>query len=266
MHKRVLGLAVIVLALAPAAAQAWAPADTAAIHPGVQVFTNGAQCTANFVYQDASATTYLGQAAHCSSKGDNTQTDGCTTATYPSGTPVDISGDDGNTYHGTIGYSSWETMQASGEKDADTCAYNDLELIKLDAAGTAVTNPTMPFWGGPTGGTGTAASGDDTYSYGNSELRGGVTALGPKRGTVVEADPSGWEYQVYTVTPGIPGDSGSGFLNASGQALGVLSTVELAPLPASNGVGDVGKELAYANAHGFAAHVVDGTGAFAPPF
>jgi hypothetical protein len=48
------------------------------------------------------------------------------------------------------------------------------------------------------------------------------------------------------VTPGIPGDSGSGVLNAAGQAIGVLSTVALAPLPLSNGVGDLAKELEYA--------------------
>ena len=42
----------------------------------------------------------------------------------------------------------------------------------------------------------------------------------------------GWSRTVYTVTPGIPGDSGSGFLNASGQAIGTLSTVAIAPLAA----------------------------------
>ena len=42
----------------------------------------------------------------------------------------------------------------------------------------------------------------------------------------------GWSRTVYTVTPGIPGDSGSGFLNASGQAIGVLSTVAIAPYAA----------------------------------
>jgi hypothetical protein len=36
-------------------------------------------------------------------------------------------------------------------------------------------------------------------------------------------------------------------MNASGDALGVLSTVEFAPLAASNGVGTLAKELAYAN-------------------
>ena len=37
----------------PAAAGAWAPAATATIHPGVQTFTAGGQCTANFIYTDS---------------------------------------------------------------------------------------------------------------------------------------------------------------------------------------------------------------------
>jgi hypothetical protein len=56
---------------------------------------------------------------------------------------------------------------------------------------------------------------------------------------------------------------GSAFLNADGQALGILSTVALAPLVASNGVGDLGKEIAYARAHGFPdLTLVNGTQAF----
>jgi hypothetical protein len=54
---------------------------------------------------------------------------------------------------------------------------------------------------------------------------------------------------VYTLTPGIPGDSGSAFVNASGEALGVLSTVQLAPLAGANGVGDLALEMAYMEAN-----------------
>ncbi len=80
MHRKhllalLVSLALSALALAPAAASAWAPAATATIHPGVQVFTAGAQCTSNFVYQDGS-NVYLGQAAHCSGTGSNTDTNG----------------------------------------------------------------------------------------------------------------------------------------------------------------------------------------------
>src|SRR4051812_49983988 len=38
-----------------------------------------------------------------------------------------------------------------------------------------------------------------------------------------------------TTTPGIPGDSGSAFIDKRGRAFGVLSTLALAPIPASNG-------------------------------
>lgn len=64
----------------------WAPSATAAIHPGVQAFTAGAQCTANFVYTD-NTSVYIGQAAHCSGTGGNTETNGCTSPSLPIGTP-----------------------------------------------------------------------------------------------------------------------------------------------------------------------------------
>ncbi len=238
--------AIAALALAPSGAAAWAPAASAPVHPGVQVFTEGAQCTANFVFTSGGAT-YLGQAAHCSGTGSSTDTDGCTSASLPLNTPVTVTG---ATKPGSLAYNSWLTMQAAGETDAETCAYNDLALIKLDPADVAKTNPSIPKWGGPTG-VGTAAGLDDVYSYGNSSLRQGITLLSPKRGKVVQVSEGGWSYTLYTLTPGIPGDSGSAFLNGDGQALGVLSTVALAPLVASNGVGDIAKEIAYARTHGF---------------
>ncbi len=262
-RKHLLALAVALvfgaLALIPSAAAAWAPADQATIHPGVQVFTEGAQCTSNFVYQDGS-NVYLGQAAHCSGTGAATETDGCDSASLPLGTPVDITG---ASRPGTLVYNSWLTMQANGEADADTCAFNDLALIKVDPADVASVNPSVPGFGGPTGVGAWGGSGSTVYTYGNSELRGGVTVLSPKQGVVLQNAPSGWSHDVYTATPGIPGDSGSGFLNATGGAIGVLSTVQIAPLAGSNGVGDLPKELAYARAHGFSGvQLVPGTEAF----
>jgi hypothetical protein len=257
-------IALCATAAAPAvAAPSWAPAATAAIHPGVQVFTNGAQCTANFVFSDA-ANVYLGQAAHCSGTGSSTDTNGCSSASLPIGTPVEITG---ASRPGTLVYNSWLTMQGLGETDPDTCAFNDLALVRIDPADVAKVNPSIPFWGGPTGvdGDGTRA-GDRVLSFGNSELRGGVEALGPKEGLSLGDDGAGWSHTVYTVTPGIPGDSGSAFLNGSGQALGVLSTVALAPLAASNGVGDIGRELAYLAAHTtFAVTLANGTEPFRGP-
>jgi hypothetical protein len=251
--------AVLALALLPGialGAPTWAPASSASVHPGVQTVTDGGQCTANFIYYDGSGNEYIGQAAHCSGTDGNTATDGCSSGSLPTGTPVDV---DGASKPGTMVYNSWLTMQQLGEKDADTCAYNDLALVKLDPADYGKVNPSIPFWGGPTG-VGPGAAGENTYTYGNSSLRGGVTALSPKQGKILNVNANGWSYDVYTATPGIPGDSGSAFLNASGQAMGVLSTVQLAPLAGSNGVGDVGKELAYAQAHSGIAGLTLATG------
>jgi hypothetical protein len=263
MHRKLLAflsaLAFAALALIPAGATAWAPADQATVHPGVQTITEGAQCTSNFVFQDGS-NTYLGQAAHCSGTGAATETDGCDSASLPIGTPVEI---DGASQPGTLVYNSWLSMQASGETDAETCAYNDLALIRINPADVPNTNPSVPGFGGPTGVGSWGAAGSTVYTYGNSSLRGGVTTLSPKQGTVVQSSPGGWSHDVYTASPGIPGDSGSGFLNSSGGAIGVLSTVQLAPLAASNGVGTLSNELAYAQAHGFSGvHLVAGTEPF----
>ncbi|HEX3294414.1 MAG TPA: serine protease [Solirubrobacterales bacterium] len=266
MHPKALtallgAVAISALLIAPSVASAWAPADQATIHPGVQLFTQGAQCTSNFVYQDGS-NVYLGQAAHCSGTGAATDTDGCDSGSLPVGTPVDVTGAD---HPGTLVYNSWLTMQSKGETDADTCAFNDLALIKVDPADVGKVNPSVPAFGGPTGVGTWGGTGSQVYTYGNSELRGGIAALSPKIGLVVQGTPSGWSHDVHTVTPGIPGDSGSGFLDANGGAIGVLSTVQLAPLAASNGVGNLGMELAYlhANAPGFAGvNLVPGTEQF----
>ena len=249
MNNLKLGVACVsvlaALALAPAAS-AWAPAATAPIHPGVQTFTNGAQCTSNFVFSDGS-NVYVGQAAHCSGTGGNTATDGCTSGSLPVGTQVQVTG---ASKPGTMVYNSWLTMQGLHEADANTCAFNDLALVKLDPSDVANVNPSVPGFGGPTGvAEAPSSAGDTVYTYGNSELRGGVTKLSPKQGIVVQPQGNGWSRDVYTVTPGIPGDSGSGFMDASGHAIGVLSTVQIAPLAGSNGVGDVAREIAYMQAH-----------------
>jgi hypothetical protein len=154
-------------------------------------------------------------------------------------------------------------MHAKGETNGNTCAFNDLALVRVDPADVARVNPSVPGFGGPTG-VGGAAARTTVYSYGNSELRGGVSKLSPKQGVVLSIDGGGWTRNVVTASPGIPGDSGSGFMNASGKAFGVLSTLQIAPLAGSNGVGDLGKELAYmrANSSFGSVQLVNGTKPF----
>ena len=255
-------LALLAVALSPGAASAWAPAGQAAVHPGVQTFTEGAQCTSNFVFEEGS-TVYLGQAAHCSGTGGQTETNGCTSASLPIGTAIEVTG---ASRPGRLAYNSWLTMQAKGEADPDTCAFNDLALIELDPADVGKVNPSVPGFGGPTGVGTVGGLGSTVYSYGNSELRGGIAKLSPKQGVVIQNEGNGWSHDVSTLTPGIPGDSGSGFMNGAGEAFGVLSTLQLAPLAGANGVGDLGKELAYlhANTSFTGLRLVPGTEAFKP--
>ena len=270
-----LGATLSLASPATSAGQGYAPADTATITPGVQMYTDGAQCTGNFVFTDANANTYVGYAAHCAGLGSATDTNGCLNESVPIGTPVDFrrggavvtSGT--KVGSGTLAYSSWRTMRTLGEKNANTCAYNDFALVKVAAGDTGKVNPSIPFWGGPTGiDTDGTAAGDRVYSYGNSSLRGGVEALSPKTGISLgdDAADGGWSHPLYTVTPGIPGDSGSAFLSENGQAIGTLSTLGLAPLPASNNIGDLSRELAYAQANSGIAglRLVPGTEPFDP--
>jgi hypothetical protein len=237
-------IALAIMMFAPAAASAWAPAAQATVHPGVMTFTDGGQCTSNFVFTQGSDV-YLGQAAHCSGTGGATETNGCDSGSLPVGTPVEI---DGASRPGTMVYNSWLTMQSRGETNPDACEYNDFALVRVDPADVGKVNPSVPGFGGPTG-VGEAADGSTVYSYGNSSLRGGVTKLSPKQGVVVATEGNGWSRTVYTVSPGVPGDSGSGFLNSAGQAFGVLSTLQILPTAGSNGVGDLSNELDYMRAN-----------------
>jgi hypothetical protein len=257
------------------AATTWAPAATAKIHPGTMMYTQGAQCTANFVYTDGAGHTYVGYAAHCAGLGEATDTNGCQAESLPLGTRVTFN-EGGSLLSegtvvggGTLVYSSWLTMHQLGTTDANTCAYNDLALVQVDAGDVSKVNPSIPFWGGPTGiDTDGTAAGDRVWTYGNSSLRFGISQLSPHIGISLgdDAADGGWSHPLYTVTPGVPGDSGSAFLSTDGRAVGVLSTLGLAPLPASNNIGDLGKELAFAQANSGIAglQLVNGTEPFDP--
>lgn len=257
------GLVVLGVVAAPSAGAA---EGTGAIHPGVVTDTaGGGQCTSNFVFT-AGGKTYIGQAAHCAGTGNATETDGCSSGSGPLGTPVTILASDGTERTGTLAYSSWLAMQAAGETDPDTCAFNDFALVEVAGQDVADVDPTVPFFGGPVGlDTDGVPVGEEVHSYGNSPLRQGVAVLSPKSGVSVGDSGNGWTHEVVTVTPGVPGDSGSAFLDSDGDAMGVLSTLNLAPLPLSNGVSDLAKAMAYAKAHGLAdLELVPGRTPFSP--
>ena len=236
------------LTAASASAPGFTSASAAKIRPGVQTFTDGAQCTANFLFQDGTGSVYLGQSAHCAGTGAANETNGCLAKSLPLGTRVKI---DGATRPGTMVYSSWIAMQRARETDRNACRYNDFALVRLDPADVPRANPTVPVFGGPNAldRDGTRA-GERIVTYGNSGLRLGLAATSPKRGYSLGSHSGRWTHDVYTITPGVPGDSGSGVMDARGAAIGTLSTVALAPLTGSNGVSDLQRQMAYARTHG----------------
>ena len=227
------------------------------------------------LHRRAPRNVYVGYAAHCAGLGAATDTNGCDSATLPVGTAVTFNKggsliSEGTLLgRGTLAYSSWVTMQTKGRATTTPVPTTTSPLVKVAAADVAKVNPSVPFWGGPVGiDTNGTAAGDQLYTYGNSSLRFGLSQLSPHTGISLgdSAADGGWTHPLYTVTPGVPGDSGSGFLSADGSAVGTLSTLGLAPLPLSNNIGDLAHELAYAQANSGISGLtlVNGTEPFSP--
>jgi hypothetical protein len=239
----------LVAASAATAAPGFAPASKASVRPGAQMLTDGAQCTANFLFRDGRGDVLIGYAAHCAGDGgEATDTNGCLARSLPLGTPVTIRG---ASRPGTLVYSSWLAMQRNRERDPNACQYNDFALVRLHPDDVGRSNPTVPLFGGPNALDRDGTRGGETVvSWQNSSLRAGVAQLSPKRGVSLGTTAGRWTHDVYTATPGVPGDSGSGVMDAAGNAVGTLSTVSIAPLPLSNGVSDLQRQMAYARVNG----------------
>lgn len=262
------GLALAAAVSVPAAGTAAAePAQRpSAIGPGVRIATplgDGAElCTANFLFTGDGGRYYLGMAAHCTGTAQaGGSVNGCVEPVMPEGVEVRIAGRDGRTYSGTVAYNSWVTMQARGETDPAACGYNDFALVELGPRAAAVADPTVPGFGGPvaldTDGT---RNGETVYSYQPNQL----TATPHKQGVSLGRPEGPRTHVVVTTPPGVPGDSGSGYLDSEGEAFGVLSSL-LLPTGA-NGVTDIAQALDYAAEFGRIGRVelVPGTAPFSP--
>jgi hypothetical protein len=249
----VAGATTFTTATAPAAyAEGFASAGTATIHPGIEVTSPQGQCTANFLFTSGEKV-LLGQAAHCTGTGNDNETNGCTSKSAPLGTSIRVQG---ASRPAKLVYNSWLTMQKRQEKDKNLCAYNDFALVEIDASDVRNVSPTVPVFGGPTGlRTAGLANGVNVYSFQNSSLRPGIAATSAKKGVSLGDSGGGREHSVATLSPGVPGDSGSGFMDSAGNAFGVLSTLNLDPSPGTNGVADLAKALYYANQYGNLGHI-----------
>ena len=67
--------------------------------------------------------------------------------------------------------------------------------------------------------TTTPRTGAQVYAVGNSSLLFGAGSLVAQTGVVEKATSGGWAYFVTMARPAVPGDSGSGYLDARGRAL-----------------------------------------------
>lgn len=227
----------------------WASPEEASVRPGAVVETPTGSCTSNFVFTTPdNATVLVGVAAHCFAESPDAG-DGCDADTGPLEPGVDARVA-GASKPGTLVYSSWWTMQDANETSDEVCRYNDFALVVLDDADRASVSPAVEAFGGPTGlaSAGDASSLDKVLFFGSSPTRPEGEATQANEGYLVGAD--GWRATMYAATPGVPGDSGSGVLTRDGQALGVLSTVIVAPFPGANGVVLLEPALDYAASHG----------------
>lgn len=239
---------------APPGVHTWAAPDAATIRPGVRIVSSAGQCTSNFIFTSPdNATVYIGVAAHCvnnTTDATGTATSGCDKANTPMkpGTEVQVSG---ASAPGKLVYTSWGTMQAGQEANADACDYNDFAVIQLNATDAAKANPAMLWYGGPTGMAATTEIQAQmrVLTFGNSDLRLGVAASQHKEGYIVSTGAGGWTTTIYTAPPGVEGDSGSAVILADGRAVGDLVTGELAPLVGASGVSTLQPELTYARNH-----------------
>lgn len=239
------------------ASATWGPTPAASsgrIGPGVQMVTAGRSCTASFVFR-AGHRVLLGYAASCATRTPVSGPDSCRARSLPLGTRVRLA-DRGRTLgHGRLVYSSLRALHRAGVTDAALCAANDFALVRVRGAARRRVVASMPYWGGPTGLAPLPAAGSTVFGLARP-TRAARTL--PRAGQVVAV--SGSTATVNTPLPSGRAARGSGFLDDTGRAVGILT--------ASAGTGDnvvasLADAVAFARGHGLPRlHIVRGRAGF----
>lgn len=235
----------------------WGDPESKGIRPGNNITTSGASCTTSFIFTDNQGRYFVSTAAHCIVPGESTSVDGCS-ATYTdlsaTVSQMDIYDPSNSIPESSVDlpayYSSWHAMQDFNESSSAACNGNDFALLEVPAEHLDLLHPASLHFRAPTGIPSTAEdlqpAGAMIWGYGASTLKLGVSPLHPKAGFVLQTANEGWSYTVYLATPGIPGDSGGHIITDDGRALGVASTLALAPFALSNNYTNISKAIEYA--------------------
>lgn len=214
-----------------AADPGWPDPDEAAVRPGVAIADG--TCTANFVFSSPdNATLYVGTAAHC----------------FPDPDPGQAVSIADGAATGELAYHSFQAMERVNESNQAAWDFNDFALVRIDPGFRDTVHPAVRTYGGPTGLSADAGTGDRVLTTGDTSLRNGADALDPREGYVTGSSP--WHVDVQLYAPSVPGDSGSPVLTADGRALANLVTIEVLPQTGSNDATKITRAVAYMEDHG----------------
>lgn len=199
LGARTLIVALIVAALAPGLSPV-AAHHHAVIQPGANM-VEPYGCTLNFVFEDAGGDLYIGTAGHCvDEEGQQVHVDGIADA---------------------IGEVAWR----------DYWDINDIDIALVDIydAKEDLVDPSVRYWGGPTGVAAQDETGPGTsvIHYGYGIGYGASETTRPRAGALVTQD----EKAYCADTPVIYGDSGSPVMTGDGQALGIVARLGVYCLP-----------------------------------
>ena len=232
------------------ASPAWAPSDTAPIHPGVVVKMAGVDCIAGFVLQQRHQI-FVAVPASCASAGPGEAQDGCASSQLPIGLAVHVQG---ARHDAKIAYSSWVQMQLHSVTASRRCHTTPLVLVRLARRDRKRVNPSIPLVGGPEGVSSAAPTAPASLTLYLENAAATATAVSTTAG--------GWKHTM-VVNGAVPTTAaGSPVLTSSGRAIGMVSVVP--PSGSSAGptdVHDLRLELqALRHTHGFHhVHLVAGT-------
>lgn len=222
------------------------------IGPGTQVVTAGKTCTVNFVFVDARGRTFAGFAASCATR--RAATGAQCARSLPLGTEVRFA-DRGRTVgRGELRYSSFRALRRAGVTGRAACVANDFALVQVRGASRRAIDPSMPYWDGPHSVAELPATG--SMVFGLARPSAGARLL-PRAGEVTTVGSTG---TVTTLLPSNRAARGSGFLDDSGRAVGILTASDAS---GSNRVVSLSAAVDYARSHGVAGlRLVPGAGTF----